>query len=933
MPLTLEQRRANHKKVSEKLAEMSDEEVVKMLQDSPRVHAGIGGTAVKLEIEEVPIFAKCISLTDFEMEHSGSTKNIFDLPTYYQYGIGSAGFGANREVVAHQMTSDWVLSGECPNFPLLYGQRIVAKTKAPELNEEQKDLLDAGQEYWGKSQAVRNRLEAIENSSHSVVVFLESIPQNLSHYLFSEEVAGRHAKRRNVEMVEREIRSTTAFMESKGMIHFDGHNKNILTDGEQIYFSDFGLATSLDFELSDEEREFFEKNRGYDLALGLDAISRESRAQTPEVLALAKRHKLISEYMQQFQKTLRKDPTKLTEFPAEEMRELCKMKIALITPGVRGDLAGSKIEQDAEKLKSLGFRTEFLPDSVSNFYPFVGAEIANTAEQRARQIINFAQDSKLVAMWAVHGGESCPEVAKLLVEYGKNPQKYLKEHQLDCISGETLEYAAGAENGFPKDRALPTIVGMSDVSNIQLALAQFGFPSHYGHTTLQDVNLLRQAAESLQSGGISEFDQITQVARHDSPEQIRGTVYATVSGGLESSLYTDWQPKFPPNTVLMIEGVSGYDAITSALGEAKQAGALTNVSAILVGNPVHAGKEISPESAERFNQFAEDYDIPIFSVGGNQFGHLREKEPTPIANFGTITIDVAQGTARIEQAFVQENIKKFRAEKTVAQKISVVAPDLQIDPPALRLTGINHSIPDELTDVIGCEWHNLPRHLDLEGKTLLVDYDNWVALGRQMTDFANRGALDKLKAIVFSIDNYYPGLKSRFDSASSDEEKVAVGLSFATHQDFKFTHEGGDRYRCGNCPKQLADVFFTSRLKDLELKAEDILEDAHGITLPIPAEKNAEIIALISDAKGIGRVKQSAGRAEYFAKQHPEILVFLNDRAELPEAMRGELFSAERLEVRNERIPPSNSPQSRSGSFVDAAKVEKEKSSQEQNEH
>ena len=194
-------------------------------------------------------------------------------------------------------------------------------------------------------------------------------------------------------------------------------------------------------------------------------------------------------------------------------------------------------------------------------------------------------------------------------------------------------------------------------------------------------------------------------------------------------------------------------------------------------------------------------------------------------------------------------------------------------------------------------------------------------------------ALDKVKAIVFSIDNYYPGLKSRFDSASSDEEKVAVGLSFATHQDFKFTHEGGDRYRCGNCPKLLADVYFTSRLKDLELKAEDILEDENGITLPIPAEKNAEIIALVSDAKGIGRVKQSAGRAEYFAKQHPEIPVFLTDRAELPKAMRGELFSAERLEVRNERIPPSNSPQSRSGSFVDVAKVEKEKSFQKRNEN
>jgi hypothetical protein len=39
------------------------------------------------------------------------------------------------------------------------------------------------------------------------------------------------------------------------------------------------------------------------------------------------------------------------------------------------------------------------------------------------------------------------------------------------------------------------------------------------------------------------------------------------------------------------------------------------------------------------------------------------------------------------------------------------------------------------------------------------------------------------------------------------------------------------------------------------------------------------------------------GGAEYFAKQHPEIPVFLTDRSNLPEVMRGPLFSAERLEV------------------------------------
>ncbi len=320
MPKTLEQRRENFAKVSTKLAETSTEALAEMLEKAEQVHQGIGGTAVKLEIEGVPIFAKRISLTDLELENPNSTKNLFNLPTFYQYGVGSAGFGAWRELAAHQMTTDWVLNGECPNFPLLYGHCVVPKEKGRELNFEDHEFLDADKKYWGDSPEVRARLEAIENATHSVVVFLESIPQNLGKYLYSEEVSGR----RNVEMIEREIRSTAAFLESKGMIHFDGHNGNILTDGEQIYFSDFGLATSREFELSNEEREFLEKNHGYDLALGLDAISRESHAKTPEVLALAKRYKPVRERMHQFQKELRGDPTKLTEFPAEEMRESCQ---------------------------------------------------------------------------------------------------------------------------------------------------------------------------------------------------------------------------------------------------------------------------------------------------------------------------------------------------------------------------------------------------------------------------------------------------------------------------------------------------------------------------------------------------------------------------------------------------------------------------------
>jgi hypothetical protein len=55
-----------------------------------------------------------------------------------------------------------------------------------------------------------------------------------------------------------------------------------LTDGAKLYFADFGLATSLNFDLSDAEIEFFHRHKIYDLAHGIFAISYSS-PEEPEI--------------------------------------------------------------------------------------------------------------------------------------------------------------------------------------------------------------------------------------------------------------------------------------------------------------------------------------------------------------------------------------------------------------------------------------------------------------------------------------------------------------------------------------------------------------------------------------------------------------------------------------------------------------------------
>lgn len=205
-------------------------------------------------------------LTDLERQPANirSTANLFKLPVFCHYGvgaIGAPGFGAWRELAVHIMTTNWVLATEYEGFPLMYHWRVLPDSTA--LPEELADI-ERAVAYWGGRSQVRRRIEALQQSSASVALFLEYIPQNLHQWLGAQVETGDDATDQGCAMVEKDLEARTVFMNSRGLLHFDAHFENILTGGQRLYFTDYGLATSSRFELSQHEVDFLGRHQAYD---------------------------------------------------------------------------------------------------------------------------------------------------------------------------------------------------------------------------------------------------------------------------------------------------------------------------------------------------------------------------------------------------------------------------------------------------------------------------------------------------------------------------------------------------------------------------------------------------------------------------------------------------------------------------------------------
>ncbi|WP_433060447.1 serine/threonine protein phosphatase [Dactylosporangium sp. CS-033363] len=248
-------RAARFERAAPALARLGDADLLDLVAGAARLGAGIGGTTAALEIDGAAVFVKQVPLTATELAAPHDTGNLFGLPGFYQYGVGSAGFGAWRELTAHRLTTAWVRSGRQPNFPLLYHWRVL-----PRLAGETADV-EAMTAYWDGSPAVRRRLEELNAATLAVTLFLERIPQELGVWLRERLDAGdEHA---GVETAAR-LAAAVSAMNAGGLLHFDAHMGNLLTDGRLVYFADFGLALHATFGRTADEHAFFRAHAGYD---------------------------------------------------------------------------------------------------------------------------------------------------------------------------------------------------------------------------------------------------------------------------------------------------------------------------------------------------------------------------------------------------------------------------------------------------------------------------------------------------------------------------------------------------------------------------------------------------------------------------------------------------------------------------------------------
>ncbi len=283
MTYTLTTRRRRYFDLSSRIAQIDDARLRALFEGT---EASTGwGRNLTLDVGGQKVFVKRIPVTDREHENQFSTRNLYNLPTYYNYGVGSAGFGVWRELVAHVKTTNWVLAGQTESFPLMYHYRIVRFWG--ERSQVDMERHKGYVEYWGGDENIGRYMLDRAAANHELVLFLEHVPYMLQVWL--QQNPGR------MSHVLEELRRAIDFLRKHGVIHFDAHFWNIMTDGRRVFLTDFGLALDKCSDLSPAEHAFFKSHTYYDYGEVLSCMGYVVH-QAYEALPEAEKHGLLDRF-------------------------------------------------------------------------------------------------------------------------------------------------------------------------------------------------------------------------------------------------------------------------------------------------------------------------------------------------------------------------------------------------------------------------------------------------------------------------------------------------------------------------------------------------------------------------------------------------------------------------------------------------------------
>ncbi len=256
----LADRKKRYFQLSSQIAQLDNVQLLALFNDhKPSMGWGMNHT---IQMGESTVFVKRVPITDVEYHNLLSTKNLYDLPTYYNYGIGSAGFNVFRELIAHLKTTHWVLDGAINTFPLMYHYRIIPFSGwrvDVDMAQHQKYV-----EYWGNNANIGNYVLGRTKANYELVLFLEYIPYVLATWL--QDNQGK------CQQPLADLFRTVDFLRTQGVIHFDTHFNNVLTDGDRAYLTDFGLVLDRSFSLTKEEENFFDQHIFYDYGVILSSL-------------------------------------------------------------------------------------------------------------------------------------------------------------------------------------------------------------------------------------------------------------------------------------------------------------------------------------------------------------------------------------------------------------------------------------------------------------------------------------------------------------------------------------------------------------------------------------------------------------------------------------------------------------------------------------